>query len=175
MNTVLSSSFQKRLTLFSQIPKIMDTLKESKEEFHAEILALSEKISTLCEENFTNDATTKKITFICNQLKVCAKPGKHQGKQYESYLISEAANLYLRNRNSYRALRTILTLPNEKTLRSFFGKFGTAGDEAECVQAINDVINSLSSNKKKIVFISADEIYVKPAIRFRGGHVIGFA
>ena len=28
---------------------------------------------------------------------------------------------------------------------------------------------------RKFVFISADEIYVKPAIRYRGGNVLGFA
>ena len=88
-------------------------------------------------------------------------------------MISEAAIFYLRSRNAYRLLRSILILPNEKTLRAFFGKFASAGDSSECIQAIIDVFSTLDHDHRK--FVSADEIYVKPAIRYRGGHVIGFA
>ena len=63
---------------------------------------------------------------------------------------------------------------HDKTIHSFFGKFGSAWSESECVQAMNDVFASLEEHEK-YVFISADEIYVKPSIRFRAGHVIGFA
>ena len=65
-------------------------------------------------------------------------------------------------------------LPCVKTIHSFFGKFGLAGNENECVQAVSDVFASLQE-QEKFVFISADEIYVKPSICFRAGHVIGFA
>ena len=34
---------------------------------------------------------------------------------------------------------------------------------------------STLEDHEKFVFISADEIYVKPAIRYRGGNVLGFA
>ena len=54
---------------------------------------------------------------------------------------------------------------------SFFGKLGSAGNENECVQAVFDVFASLEE-QEKFVFISADEIYVKPSIRFRAGHVL---
>ena len=67
-----------------------------------------------------------------------------------------------------------MILPNEKTLRSFFGKFNSAGSASECIQAVIDVFSALEDSEK-IVFISADEIYVKPAIRYRSGNVIGFA
>ena len=45
-------------------------------------------------------------------------------------------------------------------MRSFFGKFGSAGDAGECIQAVNDVFSALDDYHKKFVFISADEIYL---------------
>ena len=59
-------------------------------------------------------------------------------------------------------------------MRSFLEKFGTADNETECIQVVRDVFSSLEESHK-FVFISADEIYVKPAIRYRAGHVIGYA
>ena len=128
---------------------------------------------SLCDKAIDDD-DTRKTEFICTQLSIHSLPGQHQGKQYSPFLLSEAANLYLRSRNAYRALRLILILPHEKTLHSFFGKFGSAGNAGECVQAIIDAFSTLEDHEK-FVFISADEIYVKPAIRYRGGNVIGFA
>ena len=173
--SILSSSFQHKLTSFTQVKEIVSFLENSEVDFRSELKAASDNILSLCETIETSDELNKKIIFICHQLLVSSYPGEHQGKQYDVYLISEACNLYLRSRNAYRALRTILILPNERTLRDFFGKFGSAGDASECIQAVNDVFSALDDIHKKIVFISADEIYVKPAIRYRGGHVIGFA
>ena len=65
-------------------------------------------------------------------------------------------------------------LPCVKTIHSFFGKFRSAVNENECVQAVSDVSASLEE-QEKFVFISAGEIYVKPSIRFRAGYIIGLA
>ena len=92
-----------------------------------------------------NDAPAKKLEFICAQLKAHTTTRQHQGKNYDVYFISEAANLFLRSRNAYRALRVILILPCKNTVRSFFGKFGTAGSEAECIQVVSDVFLSLDN------------------------------
>ena len=101
---ILRGSFQHKLTLFSQITEIVSTLENSDVDFCSELRAVSNNILSLCEKTETSDETNKKITFICNQLLVNSYPGQHQGKQYDAYLISEAANLYLRSRNAYRAL-----------------------------------------------------------------------
>ena len=167
-------SFQRKLTLFSQISKIIEIVENTAVDFCAEIRAASNDILSLCEKTDKTNETNKKILFICNQLMVQSLPGQHRGKQYDAYLISEAVNLCLRSRNAYRALRTILVLPHERTLRRFFGKFASAGDAGECIQAINDV-STLDNDQQNFVFRSADEIYVKPAIRYRAGHVIDFA
>ena len=90
-------------------------------------------------------------------------------------MISETVNLFLRSRNAYRALRNDLILPCENTVRSFFRNFGTACSEQECIQVVRDVFWSLEHDWDKHVFVSADEIYVTPSIRFRASHVLGFA
>ena len=118
----------------------------------------------------TTDETFKKIVFICNRLMVQSLPGQHQGKQYDAYLISEAANLYLRSRNAYRALRSILILPNEKTLRASLENFPQLVTQVSVFE-----LSSTFNDHHKFAFISADEIYVRPAVRYGGGHVMGFA
>ena len=81
----------------------------------------------------------------------------HRGKKYDPYVMSDAINLFLRSRNAYKALRSLLVLPCVKTIHSFFSKFGSAGNENERVQAVSDVFASLEE-QEKCVFISADEI-----------------
>ena len=115
----------------------------------------------------------KRIAFLSNQLIAHSSYG-HSGKQYDPYMISDSVNLYLRNRSAYKALRSLLVLPSDKTIRSFLGKFGSAGNENECIQVVAEVVGALQEHEK-FVYISADEIYVKPSIRYRGDLVIGFA
>lgn len=169
---ILLPSFQHKVTSLSQINAIVEKVKNADIDIHSEIKEKGNELLSL--SNKSDDVIRHKLNFICAQLSAHALPGQHQGKSYDAYLISESVNLYLRSRNAYRALRSILVLPHEKTLRSFFGKFGSAGSAGECVQAVIDVFSTLN-HQQKLTFISADEIYVKPAIRYRGGNVIGYA
>ena len=126
-------------------------------------MAAGQKLLSLCQS----------IEFVCTQLIGLSANGVH-GNIYDAHAISQALNLFLRSIGAYKALRQILILSHEKTLRSFFGKFGSAGNEKECLQAVQDVFSVLNG-QEKFVYISAEEIYVKPAIRFRVGHISGFA
>ena len=112
---------------------------------------------SLCDTAVDDDDTRTKLEFICTQLSTHSLPGQHQGKQYSPFLLSEAVNLCC-----------------EKTLSSLFGKIGSEGSAGECVQAVIDVYSTLEEHEQ-FVFISADEINVKPAIRYGGGNVLGFA
>ena len=96
------------------------------------------------------------------------------GYRYDRECVLEAINLFLRSRCAYKSLRGILILPSQKYLRSYFGKLGSPGSFNECKEVIDRVFLKLDDNKK-ICFISADEIYVKPANRFRGNHIVGMA
>ena len=70
----------------------------------------------------------------------------------------------MRNRKFFQALHSFLILPNEKTIISFFGKFGSARNEKECIQVVSDVFSCLDE-LDRFVFIPVVEIYIKPAIR----------
>ena len=168
--------YQYKLVYYSQIGEIISKLESSQTDFRSEVKALTGQLMKLStQDESMNDASAKRLEFICAQLTAHTTNKQHQGKKYDIYLISEAVNLFLRSRNAYRALRNILILPCENTIRSFFGTFGTAGSEEECVQVVGDVFSSLEHDWDKHVFVSADEIYVTPSIRFRASHVLGFA
>ena len=124
--------YQYKLAYYSQVNKIITKLESTETDFRAEVKALTGQLMKLCtQDDSINDASAKKLEFICAQLKAHTTTRQHQGKKYDVYIISEAVNLFLRSRNAYRALRAILILPCKNTVRSFFGKFGTAGSEEE--------------------------------------------
>ena len=62
----------------------------------------------------------------------------------------------------------------KKQCAHFLGNSEQPGNETEYIQVVRDVFSSLEESHK-FIFISADEIYVKPAIRYRVSHVIGYA
>ena len=70
----------------------------------------------------------RQISFIGKQLLLF---NRHR---YTSQDMAEAIHLYLRSRNSYRALRELLVLPCRNTigLCDYFGKNGLAGGANEC-------------------------------------------
>ena len=175
LTDILKTGYANKLTVYSQIGQIIEKVESSSMNVRTEIKALGNQLQSLYESDEIDEASVKKLEFIRSQLIAHGTSGQHQGKKYDVYLISEAANLFLRSRNAYHALRSILILPNDKTVRSFFGQFGTAGSENECLQVISDVFESITDVRDKIVFISADEIYVRAAIRYRAAHVIGYA
>ena len=175
LTDILRTSFQYKLTLFSQLDQIIERVESSVINFQSELNAIGKKLSLICVETAdnTSHSMNKRIEFLSNQLIAHSSYG-HMGKKYDPYMISDSVNLYLRSRNAYKALRSLLILPSDKTIRSFWGKFGSAGNENECIQVVADVFGTLQEHEK-FVYISADEIYVKPSIRYRGGLVIGFA
>ena len=61
-----------------------------------------------------------------------------------------------------------------KTVCSFFGKSGSAANEAECIQIVTDVVSCLYE-LGKFLFISPGEIYVKPATQHHGGQILRHA
>lgn len=84
--------------------------------------------------------------------------------------MAEAINLYLKSRNSFRALRELLVLPCSKTICDYFGKSGIAGSMKECERALKKVFSSLNQGEKSC-FISFDEIHIKPGLQYQGRYV----
>ena len=88
------------------------------------------------------------------------------GRKCNANDIREALEIFLRSRNAYRALRDYLILPCDKTLKSCFGKFGSTGNSEECKSSVGNVFSELDG-QENYCFITADEIYVKAAVRYR--------
>ena len=74
--------------------------------------------------------------------------------------MTEAINLYLRSRNSYRALREILVLPCCNIICDYFGKQGLSGGAQECERTVK-VFSALNEGQKDC-FVTFDEIHIKP-------------
>ena len=89
-------------------------------------------------------------------------------------MMSDASNLYLRSRNSYRALRRILVLPSQNTICNYFGKHGLAGGAIVCGRTSNNVFLSLNDGQKDC-FVSFDEIHIKLGLQYLGKYVLGYA
>ena len=70
------------------------------------------------------------------------------------------------------ALRQYVILPCDKTLKSYFGKLGSAGNSGECKAVISNVFSGLEG-LEKCCYITADEIYVKVSVRYRAGQITG--
>ena len=56
-------------------------------------------------------------------------------------------------------------------MKSCFGKLGSTGNSEECKSSVGYVISELDG-QENYCFITADEIYVKAAVRYRAGHII---
>ena len=113
--------------------------------------------------NFDNKEK-KKIAFSCNQMIL---HGKESGsRKYNANDIHDALEIFLHSRNAYRALQDYLILPCDKTLKSCFGKLGSTGNSEECKSSVGNVFSELDS-QENYCFITADEIYVKTAVRYR--------
>ena len=102
--------------------------------------------------------------ILCKQM--IALGTKHRGNRIEEDHIRDALNIFFRNRNYYNPLRKYLVLPSDRTLRTYFGKLGTVGSMEECKIVVKNVFDEIHSSEKSC-FVAADEMYVKPAVRYR--------
>ena len=63
-------------------------------------------------------------------------------------------------------------LPCDKTLKSYFGKLGSAWNFGECKAVISNVFSGFEG-LEKCCYITADEIYVKVSVRYWAGRIAG--
>ena len=97
---------------------------------------------------------------------------KSQGHRYDASSIRDFIEIFLCSRSAYKKLRKYLQLPSNNTLKSYFGKLGSAGSTEECATVVKNVFSHLNG-PEKFCYVSADEIYIKAAIRYRAGHILG--
>ena len=73
--------------------------------------------------------------------------------------------------NAYKALRQYVILPCDKTLKSYFGKLGSAGNSGKC-NAVSQMCVSGHEGLEKCCYITADGIYVRVSVRYGANYRI---
>ena len=93
--------------------------------------------------------------------------------RYSSVVTRYALTVYLISRSAYfLSLRNFLHLPHHKTIMRKIGTMQDVGSQRECSAVIRTVFENLTNEEKQVTLIF-DEMYISPAARFRGGHIIG--
>ena len=100
----LINGFTNTLCRYSQIDNIVNRLKFTPINLRSELAYLGEKGFELVNE-IDSEEVRRQISFIGKQVLLF---NRHR---YTSQDMAEAINLYLRSRNSYRALWELLVLP----------------------------------------------------------------
>ena len=119
-----------------------------------------------------DEGKKKKLNFLCSQM--CLHGYEVRGHRFNVTVVRDALEIFLRSISAYKALREYLILPCGKTLKSYFGKLGTADGSEECKSVITNVFSKLT-DMEKLCYITADEIYVKASVRYRAGNIIGLS
>ena len=164
--------FSAKLETYTELSLVIDKLQEVEVEPVHEVETFVNKFKSTIESAGFDDATKKRLTFLCEQIELTTKDPC--GRRYKPDTMKEAINLYLRSRNCYNALRETLALPGRKTINSYFGKLGDPAAIEECKSVIMQVFSTLTE-LEKICYVQVDEIHIKPSIRYQGGHVLGYS
>ena len=160
-----------QLTLYSQVSDIISYLIDFPIDFQNDLRHIGEHLkATLSTLDGIEDERKKKLDFIFNQLILHSK--NTGGQRYDAPTVRDALEIFLRRRNAYKVLRQFLILPCGRTLRSYFGKLGSAGSDGECRAVISNVFSQLDG-LNTCCYITADEIYVKPSVSYRAGEIVG--
>ena len=109
---------------YSQIEAIISRLNSTSVDMRSEMQSIGNQILVVSNEE--EDAQKRRqLVFLGKQvLSLYTRP---HGRRYSPECMTEAINLYLRSRNSYRALSELLVLPTRNTIFDYFGKLGQAG------------------------------------------------
>ena len=65
-------------------------------------------------------------------------------------------------------------MPSMKSIHKLFGNMSTAGSVNECREVVSNTLGNFKE-KQKWCKLLIDEVHIKPAIRYRGSHLIDSA
>ena len=160
--------FQYKLERWSQLENIINRVKNSSVSVASEV-----KDFVLRIEDVDDTDQSENLSFLLEQLSLMVTPS--HGRRYSSRTMNVAMNLYLNSKSCYKMLRSenILALPAPKTLQGNIGNFNSMGTDADAEQVSKLVFSHVGQSPN--CFIVFDEIYVKPSLRLRGGHIMGYS
>lgn len=123
-------------------------------------------------KHFELEDINEENTFLLNQISLDKKTPTT--RRYNSETVHAALQIFLSSRSAYRALTSYLHLPTPITLKKYLGKYCDVGSLDECTATIRSVFDKVNEGQRRGILLF-DEIYVKPSVRYRGGHLIGYS
>lgn len=159
---------QWKLEKWSQLRAILDRVMNyqlsSKTEIKASVKELQSKLEI-------SDDNSSCYDFLLEQLVL--KVTEEHGRHYSAKTMLIATELFLNSRSAYRKLSNNLAIPTQNTTMKNLGSFATMGS-AEQVRRISSTVFASKDSRIKCILLF-DEVYVKPSIRYRSGHVVGYS
>ena len=133
---------------------------------------LGEIVNRTCAYQPEEVIDSEGMHFIKSQMELIAKA--KQARRYPLHVVHTSLQLFLSSRNAYRCLSNVLALPAAATLKKNLGKFSRVGGLEECEATIASVFEELNEGQRNSCLLF-DKMYVKPSIRYRGGHLLGYS
>lgn len=163
--------FQPTLKFWSQVGEIVLRCKYAPVSVVSEIEgSFSTLTSRLNSEGLIiNDG---RLQFLVSQIQLAME--NSSSRRYDMATIRKCALVYLISSSAYSQLKEVLFLPNEKTLRSRLAGLGNVGTENDSEEVLQSIIQELHEGQRLFALLF-DEMYVKPSVRYRCKHVIGYA
>lgn len=161
--------FQFKLQRWSQIENIISRTRNQALSSSSETEYLVERLRDDC--CFEEDCCDS-IDFMLEQLLLIIKNSK--GRRYSSKCMMIALSLFLSSRKTYMKLREYLALPSPKTITQNIGSYSSIGGE-EAATRISSLFFSHNNIQNPYCILIYDEMHLKPSLRYRGGHVIGYS
>jgi hypothetical protein len=161
--------FSHQLYKWSQLDEIINRTKHAAPEMKSEVDGSLARLDSLIGHH---DVDPNSFTFLLEQLRQSIT--SPSGRRFSSHTTHYATQLFISSRNAYRVASTYLSLPSARTLYQHIGRVCEIAHDSECDQTIAAAFSAFNGLQKDC-FILFDEMYVKPSIRYRGGHVFGQA
>jgi hypothetical protein len=158
--------FSQQLYKWSQLDEILNRAKHATPDLVTKLDALLIQLEEI------NSEISEPLPFLKEQLQLSLLD--IHGRRYSPQLTHYAIEIYLSSRNSYRIISQHLSLPCSRTLYAHIGRVCEVGDNSECDRTISSAMHSFIGLQKQCLVLF-DEMYVKPSIRFRGGHLLGYS
>ena len=164
------------MTHYAQLYNILDYIDKTLFNLASELESSGNRILELYNFGDNPDVDQvkeKEIKFICNQLILLHAKGPNGYRYVVNVFLKRS--IYSYGVDVHTNIFKIFSLFLHKSIYGHILESRVLpGSFNECKEVINRIFLKLDDNQK-ICFILADEIYVKPAIRFRGNHIVGMA
>lgn len=160
--------FQCKLQRWSQLENIIARTR------HYELSGTSEieHFTAKFHECSLDDTCSEAVSFILEQLSLVTVEPK--GRRYSATCMMIAFEFFLSSKATYNKIRKYLAMPSLNTLTQNIGPFHLSGSE-EYSMRMSNLFFKQENNEQSQCTLIFDEIHLKPSLRYRAGHVLGYS